>query len=135
VEHGYLSVVKARARDYCRSNGSVLLPFGLDDPRFIDALADAARKIPVVPTEVWSAVGSGCLSRALQQAWPAAKVYGVRVGAKPNAGRAEVLVASERYEQDARDPPPFPSCRNYDAKVWTFMKKYATPGALFWNVA
>jgi hypothetical protein len=58
----------------------------------------------------------------------------VRVGVEPAAGRARVMAAPEKYEQDARYPPPYPSCGNYDAKVYQFMKKLATPGALFWNV-
>ena len=34
-----------------------------------------------------------------------------------------------------RDDPPFPSCSNYDATAWRFVKAYARQGALFWNVA
>ncbi len=135
VEHGYLNVVRARAREYCEARGAVLLPFGLDDPRFIEALTEVARALPMTPTEVWSVVGSGCLSRALQLAWPSARVYGVRVGAEPKAGRAVVFQAAEKYEQNARVMPPFPSSRNYDAKMWAVVKQHATPGALIWNVS
>jgi hypothetical protein len=35
---------------------------------------------------------------------------------------------------DTADAPPFPSAPTYDAKAWKFMKQYAKPGALFWNV-
>jgi hypothetical protein len=35
----------------------------------------------------------------------------------------------------ARLSPPFPSCDNYDAKAWRFIRAQASPGALFWNVA
>lgn len=135
VPHGYLNVVKARAREYCQENGACLLPFGLDDPRFILALADVARALPVTPTEVWSVVGSGVLSRALQLAWPNAVFYGVRVGAESDAGRAHVFEAPEKYEQSARFMPPYPSCTTYDAKLWQFVKLHASPGALVWNVA
>lgn len=135
VEPGYLTVVKARAREYSFMNGAVLLPFGLDTPAFIEALADVARAMPVVPTEVWSIVGSGVLIRALQLAWPKARFFGVRVGVTPNAGKAEVFMAPEVYHKDAWFPPPFPSCSNYDAKLWNFVKHHATPGALVWNVA
>ncbi len=135
VPHGYLNVVKARAREYCHHEGWALLPFGLDTTVFVNALRDVARALPIEPpNEVWSVVGSGCLSRALQLAWPDARVYGVRVGAEPNAGRAEVFVAPEKYEQDAKCPPPYPSNSNYDAKVYQFVKKYATPGALIWSM-
>ena len=131
---GYMSVVRARAREYCHREGAQLLPFGLDDPRFIEALAAVARALPIVPAEVWSVAGSGVLTRALQMAWPDAAVHAVRIGAEPNAGRATVYEAPERYEDNARTPPPFPSCGNYDAKAWQFILKHASPGALFWNL-
>lgn len=134
VPHGYLTVVKAKARAYCEQTGAKLMPFGLDDERVINALAEVAQRLPVEPTEVWSVCGSGVLTRALQRAWPAAKVYGVQVGMKPDAGRAQVFLAPEKFDQGAEQPPPFPSTHNYDAKAWRFIKTHAAPGALFWNV-
>jgi len=135
VSNGYLSVVQARARDYCQAYGARLLPFGLDTPEFVEALADVAKAMPVKPREVWSVAASGVLTRSLQRAWPKAKFYGIRTGVEPHAGCAEVIQAPEKFEQDAKQPPPFPSCLNYDAKVWRFVKQRASPGALFWNVA
>lgn len=135
VPMGFLSHVSAKARQYCETTpGAKLLPFGLDDPAFISALADVARALPVTPTEVWSITSSGVLTRALQLAWPNAKFYGIRVGAKPDAGKAEVIFAPERFEQAAQKPPPFPSSLHYDAKAWRFVRTLAMPGALFWNV-
>ena len=32
------------------------------------------------------------------------------------------------------EAPPFPSAPTYDAKAWPFIKQYAKPRALFWNV-
>lgn len=136
VEHGYLSVVKSRARAYCYSSGAVMLPFGLADRRILEGIADVARSIVYVPTEVWSVAGSGTLSMALQVAWPDADFNAVVIGQKHNSiGKAKLWIAPERYEQRARSAPPFPSCDNYDAKAWQFIKKHAKPGALFWNVA
>jgi hypothetical protein len=136
VRCGYMSVVRARAADYCRERGAKLLPFGLDDPAFIGELAKIARSATKTqPSEVWCAAGSGVLCRALQQAWPSASVNAVRVGAGPNVGAARLFPAPETFGQDAKVKPPFPSCSNYDAKVWRFIKWYGKPGALFWNVA
>ncbi len=134
VPNGYLSVVKARAKEYCIRQGAMLLPFGLDHPLFIGALSSVARTIPT-PDEVWSVAGSGVLTHALQLAWPLARFYAVQIGAEVKVGGAYLYTAPENYEQDARIKPPFPSCLNYDAKAWQFMIKHATPGALFWNVA
>lgn len=137
VRPGYLSVVTARARLYAAERGACLLPFGLDCPAMVAALAAVARALPlpVPPLEVWSVAGSGTLQRGLQAAWPDARFFAVRIGAAPNAGKAEVIQAPERYEQTAQEPPPFPSCGNYDAKAWRFVSNLAKPGALFWNVA
>lgn len=139
IPHGYLSVVTARAREYADRNGACLLPFGLHAPAFIATLAAVAKvALPEEPEEVWSVIGSGALTQALQQAWPNARVCGVVVGTHAGmklAGRAEVLIAPEEYTRPARYPPPFPSCSNYDAKAWQFIKAHARPGAVFWNVA
>lgn len=135
VPVGYLNVVRARARAYCGVSGARLLPFGLDCPEVIEAIAAVASGLDVTPREVWSVAGSGVLTRALQMAWPAATFHAIRVGAVPSIGRAKLHVAPERYEQDAAIPPPFPSCGNYDAKAWRFIREHARPGALFWNVA
>jgi hypothetical protein len=135
VPHGYMSVVRTRARGYCEATGADLLPFGLDTPAVSEALADIARGLNLSPREVWTVAGSGALSRALQRAWPEAVFHAVRIGAAPQAGRARLYQAPEAFEQDARQPPPFPSCSNYDAKAWRFIRTHAQPGALFWNVA
>lgn len=137
VDCGYMSVVKKRARDYCRQTGAKLLPFGLDVPIFIDALsAVAVRALQGRDVrEIWCAAGSGVLCRALEKAFPTASVNAVRVGAEPVVGRAKVWLAPERFEQNAQERPPFASCSNYDAKAWRFIKQNAAPGAIFWNVA
>jgi hypothetical protein len=136
VPHGYLNVVKARAREYCEARPSAkLFPFGLDTPMFIEALAEVARGLNINPHEVWTVVGSGALTRALQMAWPDARFYGVQVGAEvKNAGKATVFKAPEKYEGPARVLPPFPSSVNYDAKIWRFVKQHASVGATIWNV-
>lgn len=135
VANGYMTVVKARARDYCAVSGARLLPFGFDTPTFIEALANVARSLNISPPEIWSVAGSGVLSRALQLAWPLAAIHAVRIGAEPIAGRAILHQAPERFEDAALIPPPFQSCSTYDAKAWRFIQAEAKPGALFWNVA
>lgn len=135
VPFGYLSNVTARARAYCVESGATLVPFGLDAPLFIDAIANVARSLPLVPRSVWAVAGSGVLIRGLQRAWPIADINAIRVGAEPSVGRAKLFVAAEPYEKPAKNPPPFPSCPEYDAKAWAFIEQHADDGALFWNVA
>lgn len=135
VPAGYLSVIRARARGYCEATGAELLPFGFDTPGFLEGLAEVARALPVTPSEVWCAAGSGTLCRALRLAWPSASFHAVRVGTAVDLPGVTVHHAPEAFERDAKAPPPFPSCSNYDAKAWQFLREKASPGALFWNVA
>src|SRR6516162_8780128 len=53
VTPGYLSVVQARAREYCARTGARLMPFGADMPEAINVIAVAARAIGIEPDEVW----------------------------------------------------------------------------------
>jgi hypothetical protein len=80
VTPGYLSVVQARAREYCTKTGARLLPFGADVPDAVNVIAAAARATGLEPDEVWSAAGSGVLARGLAAAWPNARRHAVQVG-------------------------------------------------------
>lgn len=142
VRPGYLTVVRAHARRLAAERDAQLIPFGLDAPQVHLALRDVAAAVFAglreLPTELWSVAGSGVLSRALQAALPQVPAFAVRIGRElraGEAGRARLLDAPERFSQDAKLPPPFPSCPNYDAKAWRFLTEHAQPGALFWNVA
>jgi len=134
VPAGRMNVVTARARTYAADRGATLLPHGFASPEFHDALVAVARGLDIDPPQVWCAAGSGTLARALGDAWPDAEIVAVQVGHPARAGRARVIVAPERFEQRATDPPPFPSAENYDAKAWRFFRAVAPDGALFWNV-
>lgn len=133
VPHGYMTVLKARAHELCAEVGGTLLPFGLDVPLMREGIATAAARLPIEPSQVWCAGGSGCLTRALQIAWPKAEHHVVQVGAEGKYGKAEVHKAPESFSARAKNPPPFPSSPWYDAKVWQFVPSDA--GGLFWNVA
>ena len=58
----------------------------------------------------------------------------VAVGHKGDYGRAKVYHCEIPFNKETKVKPPFPSAPTYDAKAWEFMKRYASPGALFWNV-
>lgn len=136
VPMGYLSNVTAKAKAYvARTRGAVLMPFGFESPEFTEGLIEVAHSIKIKPKEVWTVSGSGTLSRALQIAWPQARFFAVQVGGVRDLGRARFFVAPEKFDRDAKILPPFPSCSNYDAKAWRFIREHASPGALFWNVA
>lgn len=140
VPYGYLSTVQRRASDYCAATGATLMPFGLDDPLFGDLLARSIADENLGPFDsVWCAAGSGTLARALARVWPGAAVHAVAVGARPTLAEGTLCIAApEPFERPARVIPPFPSCPNYDAKVWAWASAYAESqvgGHLMWNVA
>lgn len=135
VKAGRLNVIQSRARKHCEATGAYQVPFGMDDEMFVEAMADVVRELPgPTPTEVWCVAGSGVLTRAPQRAFPEASHHAVQIGRSPDVGDAKLWKAPEKFEDDATDPPPFPSCSNYDAKAWRFIREHAAEGALFWNL-
>ena len=138
VEHGYLNVVQARAREYCRRTGALLAPFGVNLPEAIQVIAAAARETGLQPDEVWCASGSGVLARSLAAAWPDARRHVVQVGRRLTAGDvagAKIHDAGMPFSRAIRARPPFPSCPHYDAKAWQLCRQRHGPGlVVFWNV-
>ena len=136
VPYGYLSNVQAKARQFSERERCTLLPFGFDTEDFRLGLTGAVLRMDLPdPSEIWTVAGSGTLSRSLQAAFPSVPFFAVQVGKTADIGRAQLLVAPESFERRAKNPPPFPSTDNYDAKAWQFVYRLASPGALFWNVA
>ena len=138
VPNGMLSVTEKRARDYVSDSPTSrrLLPIGFDDPSVIASIVRVAQSMDVSPKEVWTVGSSGTLTRGLQLAWPDAEFHCVMVGHKGDYGRAKTYRCDLKFDKSVKekDAPPFPSAATYDAKVWEFMRKYASRGALFWNV-
>ena len=139
VPMGFLTNIQAKARYYCQENDAHLIPFGGDHPIIVEAMRRTALSLNLNPTEVWTVMSSGVLSRGLQGAWPDAKVHGVRIGhntTPQEQGRAETYKSRYKFQQECKEDerPPFPSSLTYDSKAWSFMKEYANKNALFWNV-
>jgi hypothetical protein len=124
-----------RAQEIASSRGTHLFPVGFDTPEFVRALRDVAVSIPA-PKQAWSLAGSGCLSRALQLAWPETEIHAVSMGfPHVSVGRAIVHVPVETFDKVANHPPPYPSASYYDAKVWSQALQHGAEDALIWNVA
>ena len=139
VPMGFLTNIQAKAKKYCLDNGAHLIPFGGDHPIIIEAMRQTALSLDVNPTEVWTVMSSGALSRGLQSAWPDARVYGVRIGHNTTPreqGRAETFKSKYQFHQECKEDerPPFQSSLTYDSKAWTFIKEHASKNSLFWNV-
>lgn len=137
-----MPVLNKIAKDWAEANNAFFIPLGLKHELVTAAAVKVAYDIAQKhgePQEVWSAISTGVLSRALQIAWPNADFNAVAVARNikdGELGRAKVWSHPKAFTQDV-DPkyfPPFPSALNYDAKAWEFMVRHANPGAWFWNV-
>lgn len=149
-----MPVLQAKAQEFAEKHGYLFAPLGLRHPLVtaaIIATADRlAKKMGNPPSQVWTAMSTGVLSRGLQLAWPDAEFHGVAVARNIKAGeKGRAIIHSHPMpfttDEKASLRPPFPSASNYDAKVWRFMHGWrdeavvltepAADGALFWNVA
>lgn len=139
VPHGYLKNVQSKAKKYARDKGAFYLTFGGDMEETIEKIAEAAADVnrrhgPF--DQVWSAAGSGVLTRGLQQGMEAAEFYAVQVGRdiSGNVGRARIVKNPLPFEKELNEPAPFPACPNYDRKAWKACKSKSQGKVLFWNV-
>lgn len=141
VPCGYLTNVQAKAKAYCKYFGATLLPFGLETPQAFKAISARAQGVFEQVgrmDQVWSVAGSGVLTRGLQMGMEAAEFFAVQVGRRLGAsdvGRAKIIACPQSFEEDAKSPPPFPSCSNYDAKAWLPFIAQGRGRRLFWNVS
>jgi len=121
------------AKNYAEKNKALFIPLGLRHRLVTAMIIKVATEIEE-PKSFWTAFSTGVLNRALQIAWPNAIANGVAVSRNikdGEKGRANLISHYRDFSQDSLILPPFPSAKNYDAKVWEYVKE----GELFWNVA
>ena len=149
-----LEEAEERSESFARQQDAFKVPLGFNDPVFNRELESAISRLwPKIcdtlarPIErIWVPVGSGTLGRALSRVlrsemsfvWvdvgvlPAGDPRVVRLMSLPNA---TYLRAPEHFAAAREIPPPVPSNRHYDSKLWRFIRERASPGDLWWNVA
>jgi hypothetical protein len=121
------------AKKWASENKAFFIPLGLKHELVTAMIIKVASQIKE-PESFWTAFSTGVLNRALQIAWPNSIANALAVSRNiqdGEKGKANIISSTYRFEQNAKILPPFPSSKNYDAKVWEFLKK----GDLFWNVA
>ena len=115
------------------------VPLGLKHELVTAGIVKVAYENIEEPDEVYTATSTGVLTRALQIAWPNAKLTSVCVSRNMKAGELGVaepiseplaFTASEKKE----NLPPFPNIDTYDGKVWKYIPKNSDKDILFWNV-
>lgn len=137
VPHGYLNVVQSKAKAFARDTGAHYLEFGAETQLTSDILRELGSRVwnELGPwDEVWTASGSGVLTRGLQLGMPCA-FHAVLVGRESNFGRATPYRYPLPFEKEEKRLAPFPSCPNYDRKAWhVCAAKHGGRRVLFWNV-
>lgn len=129
----------------------VNLPLGFDHPEFHSAFRTALQDAWLSLSHfdlnrVWLPVGSGTFARCLRSIIPERiELCLVDVGVLPRADkRIRSLTAMpntsyvrtpESFFDEAIAPPPIPSNKHYDAKLWRFILENSREGDLWWNVA
>jgi hypothetical protein len=126
------------ASEWAAEQNAFFVPLGLKHELATAGILHAALTIEP-PDEVYVAISTGVLSRALQIAWPKAKFYSVAVARNLQSGelgRAEVISEPLSFQQEEKEInlPPFPCIKSYDAKVWKYIPKNSGKNILFWNV-
>lgn len=126
------------AKEWAEENDAFFVPLGLKHELSTAAIVKAASTIDP-PDEVYVAISTGVLTRALQIAWPNAKFTCVAVARnlkEGELGRAEVISEPLPFTtpEKLENLPPFPSIATYDGKVWKYIPKNTGRNILMWNV-
>jgi len=126
------------AKEWAEENGAYFIPLGLRHELSTAAIVHAANTIDP-PDEVYVAISTGVLSRALQIAWPNAKFTCVAVARnlkEGELGRASVISEPLPFTSPEleKNLPPFPCISTYDSKVWKYIPKNSGKNVLMWNV-
>ena len=127
-----------KAKEYAEKHGDYFVPLGLKHELATAGIVHTASQIPE-PEEVYVAISTGVLARALQIAWPNAKFTCVAVARNLKSGelgRAKVISEPLQFTQSEKphNLPPFPTIDTYDGKVWKYIPKNTNRDILFWNV-
>jgi hypothetical protein len=126
------------AKNWAMERKYSFVPLGLKHELATAGIVYTASKIPE-PDEVWVAISTGVLSRALQIAWPNAKFNCVAVARnlkEGELGRANVISEPLEFQtpEKKENLPPFPTIATYDGKVWKYIPKNTGKNILMWNV-
>jgi len=139
-----MPVLNSYAEKWAKNNDAQYLTFGLTGVATVTAgLVNMCRKISNElhedPSEIYCAVSTGTMVRALQLGWPNAKAKGVAVARNIHQGEkgiAEVIPATMPFltRTPVADTMPIPTTGAYDAKAWELFDEEGAPGSIFINV-
>lgn len=139
-----MPVLNAYAKEWAERNNAKYLPFGLTGEKTVTAgLINMAvhieNSLGKQPSQIWCAVSTGTMIRALQIGWPNAEAHGIAVARNIHPGEiGEAKVISATVPFLKADPiaetMPFPTTSAYDAKAWKGFIEQGKKDAIFINV-
>ena len=139
-----MPVLNQYAKKWAEKNNAQYLPFGLTGNAMVTAgLINMTKMVTNIigqePTEIWCAVSTGTMVRALQIGWPEAQAHGIAVARNIHKGEiGDAIVKSATMPflkpHEAAKRMPFTTTAAYDAKAWDGFEKYGKPGSIFINV-
>lgn len=139
-----MPMLNSYAKKWAEEHGAQYLPFGLAGVEMVTAgLVNMCRNVTKTlghePSEIYCAVSTGTMVRALQIGWPKATPYGIAVARNIHKGEiGDAIVESATIpflkRTEAADRMPCPSTGAYDAKAWDLFDKQGAPGSIFINV-
>ena len=131
-----MSILNQKAVEWANKNDGFFVPLGLRHELATAGIVHAASKIEE-PEEVYVAISTGVLARALQIALTKAKfmcVADARNLKDGELGRADVISDPLDFYVEEKQQPPFPTVKTYDAKVWKYIPKNTGRNILMRNV-
>ncbi len=139
-----MPVLNKYAREWAEENDSSYLPFGLTGVEMVTAgLINMCRNVTNTlgkdPTEIYCAVSTGTMVRALQIGWPDAVTKGIAVARNVHKGEKGIAELATATMPFLRTTPiaatmPIPTTGAYDAKAWELFESEGKPGSIFINV-
>ena len=137
-----MPVLNKYAKDWAEQNNAHFIPFGLTgEPTVTAGLVNMCKNISKQikdPSEIYCAVSTGTMVRALQIGWPSDKAYGIAVARNIKDGeKGEAIVTSATMpflKKINTDHIPFPTTAAYDAKAFDLFDKQGAKNSIFINV-
>ena len=140
----YLDKVLLHSKNYYEQDipNRFLIKFGADDKLFIEYMISniiKAWQTNKHPDRIWLVAGSGILLHILYKVFPHTFFNVVQVGKtiwedQLDTKRTKLYISPEKFQNIAKEQPPYPTVSTYDAKLWYFIKKDGMDNDYIWNV-
>ena len=139
-----MPMLNSYAKKWAEERRYKYIPFGFKDTPTVTAglvnmCKNVQNDIGEEPSEIYCAVSTGTMIRALQLGWPNATPKGVAVARNIHEGEKGVAILETATMPFLKKTPiadtmPCPTTGAYDAKAWELFEREGKPGSIFINV-